>query len=144
MKIYVKIKEGVKINNIKELIEYLYSKDGSDHHYSQKTYRDEGCTNTQCKGYRRSFEDLYDLSKTYFPNATKPELMSALMSIPRLRWYRCNDIGKIVFHGAGSRQVSKEHFQIGINIGLNGRLTKETHKLNELIEIIDQIEKEKI
>lgn len=65
-----------------------------------ETYKDEECTDTQCGRARRSFEDLLEISRTYFPETTEIELAKTLQELGNkynLIATFCGDINKIVF-----------------------------------------------
>lgn len=58
----------------------------------------------QCKSYaRRSFGDLYNLLRNYFPKITKAKLCYLLISSDKISWLYCADVKNWVFSiGRGS------------------------------------------
>ena len=79
MSIYLKIKN--KPRSIESLIKKLYSyKRAADIYKSCTTYKDEACTIIEChRGKNRSFEAIYELATTYFPNAKEKDVVKAIV-----------------------------------------------------------------
>lgn len=46
-----------------------------------ETFHNKECTYFQCHAARRSFEDLFDISQTYFPETTEEELAKLLFQL---------------------------------------------------------------
>lgn len=63
-----------------------------------ETFTDEELTQSQCHRARRSFIDLWDICKTYFPKCTKERLAWVLLNnIPGLMCFTCPIINRVVF-----------------------------------------------
>lgn len=94
MKIYLK---NPDTSSLKNLIKEGF---GVHQYKFVETYFDEECTNVQCKRARRSFEDLWKIAKTYFPETTEVILAKTLQILykdgPILAIF-CSDIQKVVF-----------------------------------------------
>lgn len=78
-------------HNIKELLENGFYKNT----LFQATYKDPEYRILQCKVARRSFPDLLEICRTYFPKTTESDL-ARLLSIDYNSFY-CKDIGRLVF-----------------------------------------------
>lgn len=94
---------NVKFNNIKELITWGYVNGPSGSGFV-KTYFDKACTKQQCHSARRSFEDLLDICRTYFPRTGKKQLALTLHSLftqqlgtMNVMAFYCSNIHKVVF-----------------------------------------------
>lgn len=97
------------------------------------TYYDKECTNLQGYQRRRSFDDLYVLFKTYFPEITKKEVLE-LITID-LHFYFCDYICKIVFHRVdGKPRAILENFKDTKYIY---KYTENTHTLSDFIDILE-------
>jgi hypothetical protein len=90
---------------IKDLIDLIYNIKIS--HYSLiPTYNNKECTDLQCSvDRRRSLHDLFELTTTYFPNATFKELFDVLVQ-KELKYYYCYVIKRIVIHYSGTEYLS--------------------------------------
>lgn len=80
MNIYTKFG---KQDTIYKFIQKLYSdiSRGSEAH-ALPTYKDEGCFELQCLGGKyRSFDDLFDCVRTYYPHVTPEYLMHILLTV---------------------------------------------------------------
>lgn len=65
------------------------------------TYSDEECTILECSyDRRRSFQALFEIARTYFPDITINEVFESIKR-KRLSYYVCRDIRKVVFHYRG-------------------------------------------
>lgn len=76
-----------------------------------RTYFDELCETQQCKKGNRSFEDLYAVIKTYYPNCTKKHFakqIEKLLKKSRIRLLFCPNIQKWVFMSISFGTDSKE------------------------------------
>ena len=147
-KIYIKLDNPP--TSIKSLIESLFNDinlaSATIYKYAKPTYKNKECTIIDCNAGRRSFEDLYSLTTTYFPKATKTQLMKALMSISNLRWYICSDINKIVFHGVHSylsKTITLESFLSLNPYKVNKLKINNTTQVKELINLVKRAEKQK-
>jgi hypothetical protein len=89
MNLYIK----GEINTPKDIL-----KNWKDNPYLQYTYIDKECTiiEQNC-GKRRSFEDIYKVFKTYFPEITEEEVLKEMIDA-EMSFYFCSNINKIVFH----------------------------------------------
>lgn len=89
--------ENTTFSTLKEFLIFCFrdSKNGFI-----ETYSDPMFVEIQCAPKRnRSFSDLLELSKTYFPNTTPTELAYILCTkIPYLRCLFCTGIRKVVFY----------------------------------------------
>lgn len=61
------------------------------------TYSDEECSYEECHEARRSFYDLLEIARTYFPNTTEKELAEAISKLENITCFICCDIEKYVF-----------------------------------------------
>jgi len=100
------------------------------------TYYDKECTDLQGNENRRSFDDLYILFKTYFPEITKKEVLE-LIAID-LHFYFCDRICKIVFHRVdGKPKAILENFKdTKYNVSID-KYTENTHTLSDFIDILE-------
>lgn len=94
MKIYLRNPDTSSLENL--------IKEGFSQHSYQfvETYFDEECLNVQCRTARRSFEDLWEIAKTYFPETTEVILAKTLQNLFNksfLLLSYCSDIRKAVF-----------------------------------------------
>lgn len=84
------------ILNIEDLLSY-----GFTNYQFAPTFYDKECTLLQCRSANRSFEDLLEICKTYFPNTTEVDLAKTLFNLNkkiRLHSLFCIDINKVVFY----------------------------------------------
>lgn len=62
------------------------------------TYHDAECTKLQCKQARRSFADLLEIVKTYFPSTTRNKLAYIILNkVPNLICLYCEPTNMLVF-----------------------------------------------
>jgi hypothetical protein len=83
MKIYIK---GNRPKTIDELLKRVFivanPNSSPNFHTSCDTYANKECTIVQCTMNRmRSFDDIYDIVKTYFPIVTPKSVMHKLLSL---------------------------------------------------------------
>ncbi|MFA9239460.1 MAG: hypothetical protein ACEQSQ_06165 [Candidatus Paceibacteria bacterium] len=93
--IYLKLKNKPK--SVKELIKIGFTKNSG---LFVVTYADPECTIQECRAANRSFEDLLEISKTYFPRTTEKKLAKTLFKLNKeinLTASYCCTIDKIVF-----------------------------------------------
>lgn len=103
MKLYIKNDEV--LNHTDNLYSFVrtYYREGQP-----ATYEDKECTmlNIQCaSGHRRSFGDMLDLCKTYFPNMEDKELAKVWRTLYEEKYIEvhwCGDVRKIVSMRDGS------------------------------------------
>ena len=100
------------------------------------TYYDKECTNIQGDENRRSFDDLYILFKTYFPEITKKEVLE-LIAID-LHFYFCDGICKIVFHRVYGKPkaILKNFKDTKYNVSID-KYIKNTHTLSDFVDILE-------
>lgn len=77
-------------NTLVEFITDFYSKRKNEVGYAVSTFLDPKCTNLHCNRSRRSFDDLFIVATTYFPDTTPKELMKAILDVKIIM--RCNGI----------------------------------------------------
>lgn len=76
--IYVKFSPP---KTIKEFLEEFYDAINSWNLISVATYKDKECTELQCAaGRSRSFDDMYELITTYYPETTRKDLVHELLT----------------------------------------------------------------
>lgn len=86
-------KDGSQAETLVDLINAGFSRN----RYFTETYSDLECTEVQTyAGKRRSFSDLLEIARTYFPDTTEKELMQALVEA-RLFGCWCHNINKVTF-----------------------------------------------
>jgi hypothetical protein len=82
MAIYVKFAEEQKPRSINDfLIKFYTQRPSFEQVYAAFTYNDKECTLIQCDKIRRSFDDLLELVKTYYPSTTEKILISKLLKL---------------------------------------------------------------
>ena len=133
-KLYIEPIPSIPINSLRDLIRSLYTnQSGSKRDYARPTYHDKDCTRLECSAFRRSFEDLLTLARTYFPDTTKKELMLVLVDLD-LSWTFCGDIGKIVFYYIGSDDICARDFEATIK-RTHLKYTDDTYTAKALLDI---------
>ena len=99
MKIYFEIDK--KPRTVKELLKKGFSTlDGR----FKVTYKDSKYKKKQCHSARRSFDDLLNICKTYFPRTKEQRLAKVLFQLNKeigLGCIFCGTISKLVFHKRG-------------------------------------------
>lgn len=105
MSIYV---EFDKPSTIKEFLRKFFSGGDQWVRTGVATYYDEDCYSEHCDTDRyRSFDDIYDCVKTYFPSVTRKRVMHELLllefqsgykktDVQRLKMSTCSDIERVV------------------------------------------------
>jgi len=86
MALYVKFAEEKKPRTIREfLIKYYTNPEDTGPYDSQthanSTYSDKECTKLHSRHMRRSFDDLHEIVKTYFPKATPRLVFKRLLKL---------------------------------------------------------------
>ena len=126
MEIYFKSKRTFK--DIEELLTYGYSR------YAEcfkPTYDERN--QYQCHPARRSFGDLLNICRTYFPKTTEKQLAKTIFSLHtsiKLRASYCNTIDKLVFlKDSGS-------FDVGVPSGYKNHRGNGTISYNEFIKLL--------
>lgn len=102
MAIYVKFAEEKKPKSIKEFLLIFYTtkyRNQFQQVYAVETFNDKDCVDLQSNHIRRSFDDMLELVKTYYPSTTPKILMHNLLrlEIPYHHIYltNCNDMRRI-------------------------------------------------
>lgn len=123
MSIYIN-SEGKKFRSITQLINFCKL----DFRF-KNTFSDEALTKLQCYAARRSFLDLFELVKTYFPDTTEAKLAYILFNkIKNFRCIYCYNINKVVF------------FFYGVSNRLNcGLLSCESHHIGKGVYSYNQL-----
>lgn len=80
MAIYLKQAQETPPKSINDLIRMLYPVT-SRVTMATTTYKDPGCNYLQCDKSYRSFDDILELVKTYFPEVTEKDVIKKLLSI---------------------------------------------------------------
>lgn len=129
MKIYLKLDK--KPENIIELLYALFSYgiDTSNTVTNVITYNDEECQEIQCDCRKyRSFDDIFDIVNTYFPETPVEEVFKSMLILnikntdkksnlyPWL--YRCSTIKRIVFcynYNKSEQEFSSEKYESKYN-----------------------------
>lgn len=109
MKLYVEEKR--ENERITTFLKKCYNFKTSYNIVFTRTYFDELCEKQQCKKGNRSFEDLYAVIKTYYPNCTKKHFakqIEKLLKKSKIRLLFCPDIQKWVFMSVNFGGDSKE------------------------------------
>ena len=79
MAIYLKIEKPKTISEL--LLKLLITENGA-YNSGNATYSDEACTEVQCEaGKWRSFDDIFELVNTYFPNTDEKTTMLEIMAL---------------------------------------------------------------
>lgn len=105
MSIYI---EGETPQTLRELLKRLFNYKYDGMVKTVATYYDQNCTDEQCDEDRyRSFDDVLELTQTYFPQITKEELIRTLISLDiidavgRKMYFfmsSCSDIRRVVIY----------------------------------------------
>ena len=114
----------VKPENVKETLEEFLKHNFSinnpnsfDRGKFSITYKDAECTIRECHSARRSFEDLLEISQTYFPETPEAELAKILLVLKtsdfNMRCLYCINIHKWVFvcDSKGEKHISQLYNQ---------------------------------
>ena len=80
MALYVKFAEEKKPENIRDFLREFYKKVVMNVCYGEVTYHNKECTEQQCSRAHRSYDDLAELLKTYFPELTDKDIIHYLLS----------------------------------------------------------------
>ncbi len=133
--IYLKLKSKPK--RLNTLFRHLFNHCRHGFFGSVETFRDEDCTILQCNSGRfRSFDDVYDIAKTYFPETTEKKVMKALLKLnlpyegEKVKIYiaNCHDIKKptIAFSGRGGTYIRTS----------DSAMSKSIYKWSELLALV--------
>jgi len=135
--IYLKLEKQPE--SFAEILDILYDRDES--YYSLvATYNDEECTEIQCSyGKRRSFQDLFEIGRTYFPKLTINEFITYLQN-KKLGYYFCGHINRIVFHFGNSEKFDLEYIEC-FKL-LHSSYPERVKHINDLQKFINRINEE--
>lgn len=100
-----------KIERQPTLYEYLQKCFDTEHGNFVETYDDKECTEREFREARRSFEDLWEISKTLYPKCSEKALSRILFKLntnDNLYAYLCSTAKKVVF----KRQVQGAHIEM--------------------------------
>lgn len=140
-KIYIDYKEPIE--NINQLLTIFYSPQQNpyeNHLNGMITFNDENCTKTQCLSYKvRSIDDLFSLTKTYFPEATIKDLIHEIVLFKGILRGKpvqffpsfCNTIDKLTVYFHESI-IQEGHFNSTFNKKLGSKWS-----WKELFEMLD-------
>jgi hypothetical protein len=106
MAIYVKFAEKEKPKTVREFLHKFFSCYGADYLKNVTTYRNKECTHIQCEaGKYRSFDDVFELVKTYYPTVSIGRIFKIMLTLNptttysnskfRLHMMSCAGINKI-------------------------------------------------
>jgi hypothetical protein len=97
-----------KVERQPTLYEYLKECFNTDSGNFVETFTDKDCTTREFRKARRSFEDLWEISKTLYPKCSEKALSRILFKLntnDNLYGYLCSTAKKVVF----KRQVNGVH-----------------------------------
>lgn len=80
----IELGEAKKPKTIKKFLEFYFTHKNNNQLYSSSlsTYYDKECTNIQCICNKlRSFDDMYMITKTYYPSITVKKLITILVNL---------------------------------------------------------------
>lgn len=108
--IYLKLKSKPK--RLNTLLRKLFNDCSHGFFGTVETFKDEDCTELQCRaGKFRSFDDVFEVAKTYFPQTTEKKVVETLFKLKftyegnRVKIFiaNCHDIKKptLAFSGQG-------------------------------------------
>ena len=104
MAIYVKFAEENKPKTVREFLNKFFSSHSEGYLRNVKTYSDKECTILQCNSDKyRSFDDIFELVKTYYPIVSIGTIFKILLTLKpehnqstyNLFMMSCSDIKKI-------------------------------------------------
>ena len=104
MAIYVKFAEENKPKTVREFLHKFFSSYKEQYLRNVKTYSDKECTILQCNSDKyRSFDDIFELVKTYYPTVSIGTIFKILLTLKpehnqstyNLFMMSCKDIKKI-------------------------------------------------
>ena len=104
MAIYVKFAEESKPKTVREFLNKFFSSYKEQYLRNVETYLDKECTVLQCKANKyRSFDDIFELVKTYYPTVSIGTIFKILLTLKpkhndivyNLFMMSCKDIKKI-------------------------------------------------
>ncbi len=91
-------KDPVLDKGLEEFLKDGFSvRDGYSTLLFKETFDEPELINRNCHAARRSFYDLVDICKTYFPSVTEEEVAAAFNALDNPYIFFCRDIQKIVF-----------------------------------------------
>lgn len=101
MALYVKFAIKQRPKTINEFLLLFYTQDTFyNQAHAEYTYYDKSCKKVHCTKIRRSFDDLLELVKTYYPSTTPKILISKLLKLkipdyPTIYLTSCNEMKKL-------------------------------------------------
>ena len=82
MAIYVKFAEESKPKTVREFLNKFFSSYKEQYLRNVETYLDKECTVLQCKANKyRSFDDIFELVKTYYPTVSIGTIFKILLTL---------------------------------------------------------------
>ena len=82
MAIYVKFAEESKPKTVREFLHKFFSSYKEQYLRNVKTYSDKECTILQCNSDKyRSFDDIFELVKTYYPTVSIGTIFKILLTL---------------------------------------------------------------
>ena len=82
MAIYVKFAEESKPKTVREFLHKFFSSHRESYLRNIETYSDKECTILQCKANKyRSFDDIFELVKTYYPTVNVGTIFRILLTL---------------------------------------------------------------
>ena len=82
MAIYVKFAEENKPKTVREFLNKFFSSHKENYIRNVETYSDKECTILQCKADKyRSFDDIFELVKTYYPIVSIGTIFKILLTL---------------------------------------------------------------
>ena len=82
MELYVKFAEEGRPRTIRAFLKQFYSNRVDPYlAIGHNTYYDRECLRLHCSRSYRSFDDLYDLVKTYYPSIRKKKMIHYLLTV---------------------------------------------------------------
>ena len=81
MSLYVQFAIEERPRSVRLFLKQFYSRHKDPYTaYPHNTYNDPGCRNLHCDKAYRSFDDLYELVKTYYPSITLKQMVDILLT----------------------------------------------------------------
>lgn len=140
MPIYLRIPKDKEIANLYDLLVYGYTnKDGerADSKFS-RTYKTPDFSESDCHSARRSFDDLLEISRTYFPETLEKDLALCLEELrkkEKLVCIFCSDINRVVFLTGYSTTTSFKQY---ISLREINRKGTSNYCLQDILNLINE------
>jgi len=136
--LYVKFAQEKRPRTVKMFLKQFYTNRVDPYiAIGHTTYHDHECTRRHCSLSYRSFDDLYDMVRTYYPSIRKKKMIHYLLTtnIPIGDGRRskphlgiCGGMGRIRFIPYREMNVDHNH--------LNRRMPNSTHTWMELLNLL--------